>query len=368
MKMEHAPRRLSHDGQGGELFRMHMANSVLRVVTLGVFHSWAKTRIRGYLWSHTAFDGERFAYTGQGLALLLGYLAATVMGAVLYGAWQALDFMPASLPLVAALRSLALYGTLMWLTGLALFGSLRFRLAHTRWRGVHFRLAGSAAGFAWRMTLVAALTALTLGLAYPYLRQRLVGWVVNRAGFGSLAFRFDENAGALTRRFLPVVLLAAVLAALLATAALAAGFFRESRWVRLVFWLHARGVDLPPLPAVLAALLLAAAAVALALVPVWLAYRAHELRHFAAHTRLGPLRFALDFTAGQYLRLRVGNFLLLTATLGLGLPLALLRTARFYCRHLSVDGVLDDSLIAQGGPAPSPLGEGLAEVLDVSPF
>ena len=74
--------RFAHHGSGGELFLIMLVNMVLKVITLGLYHFWAKTRVRRYLWSHSAYRDERFEYTGTGLDLLLGFLQALVMMAL----------------------------------------------------------------------------------------------------------------------------------------------------------------------------------------------------------------------------------------------------------------------------------------------
>ncbi len=44
-----------------------------------MYYCWAKTRVRRYLFSETAFEGDRFAYHGTGKELLLGFLKAFVV-------------------------------------------------------------------------------------------------------------------------------------------------------------------------------------------------------------------------------------------------------------------------------------------------
>lgn len=57
-----------------ELFRIHLVNYFLTIVTLGFYRFWAKTRIRKYVWSHVEFEGARFEYTGTAKELFFGFL------------------------------------------------------------------------------------------------------------------------------------------------------------------------------------------------------------------------------------------------------------------------------------------------------
>ena len=67
-----APRHPVFHGRGGTLFGIHVVNTLLTLVTLGVYYFWAKTRLRQYLFSQSEIEGDRFAYHGTGRELLLG--------------------------------------------------------------------------------------------------------------------------------------------------------------------------------------------------------------------------------------------------------------------------------------------------------
>lgn len=108
--------RLRHHGEGGELFVIFIVNLFLKIVTLGIYHFWAKTRIRRYLWTHASFDGERFEYTGRGMELFIGFLKAMgvliliVLGFI--GLYAALAMIDRSLVSVAVLL---MYATFFYL-------------------------------------------------------------------------------------------------------------------------------------------------------------------------------------------------------------------------------------------------------------
>ncbi len=78
-------RQPSFVGNAGALFGIQLVNLLLTVVTLGIYSFWGKTRVRGYLWSQTEFEGDRFAYHGTGKELLIGWLKAFAILFVLFG-------------------------------------------------------------------------------------------------------------------------------------------------------------------------------------------------------------------------------------------------------------------------------------------
>jgi uncharacterized membrane protein YjgN (DUF898 family) len=111
--------------------------------------------------------------------------------------------------------------------------------------------------------------------------------------------------------------------------------------------------------------LLIVLAIAGGMVPLWISYQGTQLRYHVEHTRLGPLQFQLDFRWPVYLRLALGNLALVVATLGLGLPLAAMRMARFAVSRLKASGTLDYGTIAQNQQPLPRTGEGLSQALDL---
>src|SRR3974377_559745 len=67
-------RQLFFHGSGGSLFGIHLVNTFLTIITLGIYYFWAKVRVRRYLLSESEFEGDRFAYHGTGQELFIGFL------------------------------------------------------------------------------------------------------------------------------------------------------------------------------------------------------------------------------------------------------------------------------------------------------
>lgn len=72
-------RRLYFYGAGGTLFGIHVVNVLLTLLTLGVYHFWARARVRRYLWGQTELLGDRFAYHGTGPEVARGWLRALLI-------------------------------------------------------------------------------------------------------------------------------------------------------------------------------------------------------------------------------------------------------------------------------------------------
>ncbi len=175
----YAPKTFAHYGLVGELFSITLVNLATKVVTLGIYHFWAKSRVRRYVWSQTSFGGERFEYTGQGIELLRGFVMSLVLVAPFIFVWGFPQFGPpetvarhaALLRLFDSATSLYLF----FMLGLARYSSRRYLLGHTRWRGIRFALTGSAAGHGWKMLGYSFLLGFTGGLYTPFMRSNLMG-------------------------------------------------------------------------------------------------------------------------------------------------------------------------------------------------
>ncbi len=347
-----------HAGRTRELLAIGAVNLLLKVCTVGVYHFWAKTRVRRYVWSHTRFAGEAFEYSGRGLELLLGYVIAMAVLLPLIALYNVLPLLAARQPVLVILVSATAYPVFVFLTGFATFSARRYLLSRTRWRSIRFALSGRARDHGGRMLLYSLLTAVTFGLYLPFMRNRLMAHLIGQSWFGSERLHYDGPDDVLLRRYLRAGVF--MLGVLLAWGAL----IGISLPLLLSFL---RGVDLPQHLELLLPGLIAGSVLLMlpALGAIWLWYRAGELRHFVAHTRLGTTRFALELPTRRYVWLYVSNVAALLLSLGLAYPWVVVRTARTLTAHLRMLGPLDLAAIQQAAAQAPRTGEGLADAFDL---
>jgi uncharacterized membrane protein YjgN (DUF898 family) len=304
-------RRPTFHGTGGTLFGIHLVNTLLTLVTLGVYYFWAKTRLRQYLFGQTGIEGDRFAYHGTGRELLLGTLkAALVFGVpiLLLNAVRDVLDVPASVKLVAGLIS----GSLLFVFfPIAMVGARRYRLGRTSWRGIRFSFRGRVREMVKIVIAGSFFTALTFGLYYPFFLVARQTFMVSHSYFGNERFWFDGRG-------------------------------------RDLFWPFVRSILLT-LPT-------------LGLCWVW--YVARKRRYFWGHTAFGLARFSCTVTGSALLGLWVVNGLLLLCTLGLAWPWVRVRNIHFAFRNLALMGPLDLGRIQQEAQRISTLGEGLSGFFD----
>lgn len=303
--------RLSFHGAGGSLFGIHIVNVCLTVLTLTFYSFWAKVRIRQYLYSHTQFAGDRFAYHGTGRELLNGMTKATLVFGLPYLALSNAPLLLGGSTTVIAVSQILSTLLAMIFLPVAIVGARRYRLSRSSWRNIRFAFHGQAVEFMKLYVPRVLLTLVTLGAYYPLFDMRRQAYLIRHSGIGSRRFTFDGEDWGVVTDFMRAVLL-------------------------FPFTL---GLS-------------------------WWWYAAARQRYTWNHTSLDGARFTCTMTGGDLAKLRLGNFFLLVCTLGFAWPWTAVRNAEFTLRTLSLTGVVDFDRITQEGCTATATGEGLSSFLD----
>lgn len=306
-----AAHTLAFRGRAGSLLGIHIVNVFLTLLTLGVYSFWAKARVRRYLFAQTELHGDRFAFHGRGLEMLVGFVKAIIVFGLPLAALQYLPHLADAGRAVAVMASIAAYALVSLIIPVARTGARRYRLSRTSWRSIRFSFRGRTVEFVRIYVVGALLTVLTLGLYYPVFATRNQAFLVRHSHFGTARFNFDGRGTELLADFLYALLL-----------------------------------SLPTLGL------------------VWFWYVARQRCYFWNHTTLLTARFRATITGWRLFRLKLGNLLLILLTLGLGWPWATVRVARFWCRHLTLKGAVDLTAIQQEAQPASATGEGILGLLE----
>jgi uncharacterized membrane protein YjgN (DUF898 family) len=304
-------RQLTFHGSAGGLFGIQAVNVLFTLLTLGVYYFWGKVRVRAYLLGGTELEGDRLAYHGTGMELLVGFVKGV---AVLFIPVALLTIVPqvyGAPDVVVSALSGTLYLLGLVLVPLAMVGARRYRLSRSSWRGVRFSFRGPARELVGIFVVGTLLTALTLGIYYPVFVTRRQAFMISHSYFGSGRFHFDGRGRELVGPFLLMV----------------------------VLFLPTLGLS-------------------------WFWFSARRLRFFTAHTRFGATRFRSTVTGGRLAWLTISNVAAIVLTLGLAWPWTVVRGIRFAFRYLTLQGPVDLANIRQDARAASATGEGLAGLLD----
>lgn len=309
------PWRLEFLGNGGELFGITIVNLLLNTVTLGIYHFWAKTRVRRYLYEKTSFAGNRFSYHGTRKELFLGFFKFIAIAVVVFaGAY----FMEAYL-LFKGTSLAALEGAANWFSMIAvlsfpifLVGAWRYRVSRTSWRGIRFSFRGERLEGWWVFMKGWFLTGLTLGLYYPFFAMHTQSFWRNKTFFGNSRMSFDGSGKDVFPRFL----------------------------LALVLTIPTLGIN-------------------------WIWYKVYLQKYLWSHTSFEGGNFKFTATGWQMCGLLSFNFLILAFTLGLGFPWVTVRSQKFMADHLYLEGNIHLDEVVQAIKKSGAVGEGALDAFDV---
>ena len=194
-------------GADAAYWRLLIRGGFLVLCTLGIYRFWLATDVRRFLWSNTELAGETFEYTGTARELLLGFLIALAILVPLYALLFFLTLGPEPL---AGLSGVVSFLLLTFFGHYAVYRARRYRLTRTIYRGVRFHQSGSAVRYAICALFWWTLIFLTLGLVYPFAQSRLERFKMRHTFFGDLPGRFEGSGWGLFLRGIVLWLLTIV--------------------------------------------------------------------------------------------------------------------------------------------------------------
>ena len=201
-------------GPEKDYWRIMVRGAVLLMVTLGLYRFWLATDIRRFLWANTEIDGESLEYSGTALELLQGFLFAIALILPIYTV-----FTITVLDLGAFGNALSVSAVLLlaFMSQYGIYLARRYRLTRTVFRGLRFHQTGSAVRYSICAVWWWGWTVLTLGFAYPFTRAALERFKMRNTWYGDLQGSFTGSGWHLFIRGFVMWLL--VLVPLLMTAA-----------------------------------------------------------------------------------------------------------------------------------------------------
>lgn len=324
-------------GTAREYFGIWIVNTLLTILTLGIYSAWAKVRTKRYFYRATTLDNANFDYHGRPVAILKGRLTAVAL-LVLYQ--FSVEFLP---PLAIALFIVFIVG-LPWLVNRA----LAFNAYNSSYRNLRFKFSARYREAFFAFVALGALVPLSFGLLYPFWQHRRRKFIVEHSGYGTQTFAMR----ALVSSFYKVYLAAGLMMIFGAGIALALFAARVNLSTPLGFEN------------------IVAAIVLLFVFPFYLMIYAY------IGTRLTNLTFNHADLAGHRLRstlrardvawLYFSNLVAIALSLGLLIPWAQIRLARYRAQHLRLlpAGSLG-SFIASTQSEVAATGEEMADAFDI---
>lgn len=187
------PLEFEFRGKTGEYFRIWIVNVFLTILTLGVYSAWAKVRTKQYFYGNTILDGSPFEYNASPVSILKG---RAVVAIILVFYVVVTHFYPAS----SSLFYLLFFLFLPWLV----MRSMMFNARYSNYRNLNFSFNKNLKDAVITFILLAILIPLTLGLIYPFYAHSVKKYIVNNHNYGQLVFRLKN----IVKQFYKIYLLA----------------------------------------------------------------------------------------------------------------------------------------------------------------
>jgi uncharacterized membrane protein YjgN (DUF898 family) len=340
------PLRFTFDGTGREYFGIWIVNVLLTIVTLGVYTAWAKVRRKSYFYGNTGFAGGSFQYLGNPFVILRGWLLAA-------GLFLAYTFGSRIHPAVGPALGVLFAAVMPWLV----VRSRMFNARNSSYRNIRFGFRPNY-GEAYAVILgYGILVPLTLGILLPYADYRRRKFVVESSSYGKTPFRFAGNHRAFYAAYLKGVglFLALFFGTALVAFPLAFGALRK----------------IGPAGGIGTGIRLAVAGMIYGCFFVsWIFVRTRLTNLTLGAASLGPVSFQSSLRARDMVWLYLSNAAAIACTLGLLVPWARVRLARYRCNRLAAElaagaGEGLDGFLAAAEPDVGAAGEEIGDLLDI---
>jgi uncharacterized membrane protein YjgN (DUF898 family) len=342
-------------GQAKEWFGIWIVNLLLSIVTLGIYSAWAKVRTKKYFYNNTYVAGRNFDYHATGKQILIGRIIVVI-------AFVAISLLSA-IPFVNILVLVGFLVFFPWLIVRAMmfnarmssFSNVRFNFVGKKMRawvvylgypiGIYIGLAVLGGGAAYMgqqgsfvlASILGVLAVLMLFAFFPFVDRAIKDYTISNHLLGTSKFDMEAPLGPFLKATLASAAWA-IVAGLVAGAALGGLAQFGSLFSDM-------GAGREPTAADLGVIGLLYLMFFIVFLPAAFIYQAIVRNVVYNNTTLGGKhRFMSDVSPIQLLWIAVTNMIIVICTLGLMLPWAQIRIAKYLANHTHavIDGSLDD--------------------------
>ena len=172
----------SFNGSARDYFGIWIVNTLLKIVTVGIYSAWAKVRKRRFFYGSPPLHNQPFESHADPMALFKGWVIAA-LAFILYSIATRVS------PVLSGVIALLVFLAFPWL----LVRSRIFNAVNSSYRNIRF---GFRPDYRQAYVVFAALpiiSMLTLGLLMPYMLYRQKKYVAENSSYGATPFSFNAT-------------------------------------------------------------------------------------------------------------------------------------------------------------------------------
>ncbi|MCZ8342049.1 MAG: DUF898 family protein [Leptospira sp.] len=188
--------RIQYHASGAGLFVIMLKNIFLTIVTLGIYSFWAKTNVQKFIAENIEWAGERLSFHGSGKERFIGFLKAALILIGLYAFNLAITYLVSFLPIpylssiVSVVLTLAVF---LALVPVIVVGGTKYITSRTGYRNLRFGFDGKILEVAKIYAKGILLTAITLGIYYPWFYVEKEAYLKSKTRYGNTNFGFQAD-------------------------------------------------------------------------------------------------------------------------------------------------------------------------------
>ena len=169
--------KVRFNGDGKEFFGIWIVNTLLSIVTLGIYSPWAKVQNTKYLYHNLSIDNHYYDYHAQPIQILKGRLIA-ILAVIIFALLSTVN------ETIYFIGLVVLFFVAPWLIN----KSISFNMRMTSYRNVRFNFKGDYwKTFLW-VFIAPILSLFTLYLALPHVLRRRDEYMTQNYSYGNAPF------------------------------------------------------------------------------------------------------------------------------------------------------------------------------------
>ena len=178
------PRTLAFEfkGDGWEYFKIWIVNVLLTIITFGIYSAWAKVRTNQYFYSNMYLDDSNFRYLADPITIFKGRMMAV-------GIFMLFNIASAANEIVGLILVLLFVIAIPYLMN----RSLAFGRRMTAYKNIQFRFQGTYGEAFMVLYVWPILGILTVGILYPLSFLKMHQYVIKNSSYGTTKFDYSAT-------------------------------------------------------------------------------------------------------------------------------------------------------------------------------